>query len=136
MVITPKYMLDTNICIYLMKHTPPSVVQRFSQCFVGEVVMSAITWAELQRGLNIHQLAETFQQLAALIHIVPFDAAAGEVFGKLMQTGKHKASFDTLIASHAISLGLILVSNNEKDFSQFDLTVENWVSGSLKSLSD
>lgn len=126
MVIVPKYMLDTNICIYLMKNTPPSVVQKFSECFVGEVVMSAITWAELQRGLNVHQSAETFQKLSSLIKILPFDDKAGEVFGKLMQTGKHKANFDTLIASHAIALNLILVSNNEKDFTDFDLTVENW----------
>lgn len=128
MVIAPKYMLDTNICIYLMKHTPPSVVERFSQCFVGEVVMSAITWAELQRGLNIHQSKSAFDKLSAVIKILPFDDKAGEVFGKLMQTGKHKASFDTLIASHVISQGLILVSNNEKDFAGFELVVENWVS--------
>ncbi len=128
MVIAPKYMLDTNICIYLMKHTPPSVVERFSQCFVGEVVMSAITWAELQRGLTIHQSKEAFDKLSAAIKILPFDDKAGEMFGRLMQSGKHKASFDTLIASHAMSLGLVLVSNNEKDFAEFELVVENWVS--------
>lgn len=128
MVIAPKYMLDTNICIYLMKHTPPSVVERFGQYFVGEVVMSAITWAELQRNLTIHQSKEAFDKLSAIIKILPFDDKAGEMFGRLMQTGKHKASFDTLIASHAISLGLVLVSNNEKDFAGFELAVENWVS--------
>jgi tRNA(fMet)-specific endonuclease VapC len=49
--MTPKFMLDTNICIYLMKHNPPEVVQRFEQCYVGEVVMSAITLAELEFGV-------------------------------------------------------------------------------------
>ncbi|MDO4224152.1 MAG: type II toxin-antitoxin system VapC family toxin [Acinetobacter sp.] len=127
MVIQPKYMLDTNICIYLMKHTPPSVIQRFKACFAGEVVMSAITWAELQRGLNIHQSQQVFDELARLIKIIPFDDKAGAMFGKVMQTKQFKANFDTLIASHAMALNLILVTNNEQDFSQFDLTVENWV---------
>jgi tRNA(fMet)-specific endonuclease VapC len=50
----PKYMLDTNICIYLMKHQPEEVKVRFDQCFVGEVVISAITLAELEYGVNSH----------------------------------------------------------------------------------
>lgn len=49
--MTPKYMLDTNICIYLMKHQPPEVRARFVECFVGEVVISAITLAELEFGV-------------------------------------------------------------------------------------
>ncbi|UNU73357.1 type II toxin-antitoxin system VapC family toxin [Moraxella nasovis] len=112
-----------------MKHTPPSVVEHFSRCFVGEVAISAITWAELQRGLNIHQSQSIFDRLQSMITILPFDDKAAVIFGKIMQSKKHKASFDTLIASHAISQNLTLVTNNERDFEGFDLAVENWVSG-------
>ena len=129
MIITnmpPKYMLDTNTCIYFMKYMPMSVVERFKRCFVGEIVISAITWAELQRGLDIYQSQADFDRLAGAINILPFDAKAGEMFGKMMQTGKSKASYDTLIACHALSLGLTVVTNNLKDFQDFGLTVENW----------
>lgn len=124
--MSPKYMLDTNICIFLMKNTPKAVVERFSQHFVGEIVMSAITWAELQRGLGIYQSQADFDKLSAVIKVVPFDDKAGEMFGKMMQTGKFKACFDTLIACHALSLGLTIVTNNVDDFEGFGLVVEDW----------
>lgn len=126
MKMPAKYMLDTNMCIYFMKYMPVSVVKRFEQCFVGEIAISAITWGELQRGLGVHQSQKDFDRLAQAIDILPFDVKAGEMFGKMMQTGKFKASYDTLIASHALSLDLIIVTNNETDFKNFGLTVENW----------
>lgn len=139
----PKYMLDTNICIYLMKSQPVRVVQKFSQCHVGEVVISAITWAELLRGLNRYQSQQQFDALSALITIVPFDANAAREFAQIMHNlnnqhtrlsttqsknpPKIKASFDTLIAAHAKALNVTLVSNNVADFMQYDVKVENWL---------
>ena len=122
-----KYMLDTNICIYLLKHQPPQVVEHFRNCQVGDVVISSITWGELMRGLNIYQTQADFDRLLAFIQVMPWDRHAGETFGRIMQKIPHKANFDTLIASHAQALGLILVTNNETDFLKFNLRVENWV---------
>ncbi len=124
-------MLDTNICIYLMKHQPQSVIERFSQCQIGEVAVSAITWAELLRGLYTHQTKAQFDVLERLLLILPFDIKASEKFGEVMRTKQVKANFDTLIASHALAENLIIVTNNEADFkpfaTHFNLTVENWV---------
>lgn len=122
-----KYMLDTNICIYLLRHQPPEVIAKFQSLNVGDVVMSSITWAELLRGCDVYEPKSAFDKLKALIPILPFDEKASEMFGKILQTYPHKTKFDTLIASHAKSLDLILVSNNIDDFKRFDLKLENWV---------
>lgn len=127
MVIQPKYLLDTNMCIYLMRGVPVHVLNHFKNKLIGEVTISAITWAELQRGLNVHQSKAIFDKLEALLSILPFDSQAGVKFGELMRTKKYKANFDTLIASHALALDLILVTNNEKDFAHFEeLKIQNW----------
>ncbi|MFB6348788.1 type II toxin-antitoxin system VapC family toxin [Moraxella sp. ZJ142] len=122
-----KYLLDTNICIYLLKHQPKSVLERFASCQVGEVGISAITWAELLRGLDKYEPKAEFARLRALIGVLPFDEKCAMCFGEYMQTANHKPSFDTLIACHAKAHGLILVTNNAKDFERYDIHVENWV---------
>ncbi len=131
----PRYMLDTNICIYLMKHQPPQVRERFAQCFVGDVVISAITHAELAygvacsgdaRGRNERALAGLLED----IPVAPFDADAAQAYGPLRAAyrARNKDALDKLIASHALSLGVTLVTNNEADFRHYDqLKVENWV---------
>jgi tRNA(fMet)-specific endonuclease VapC len=131
----PRYMLDTNICIYLMKHQPPQVRARFAQCFVGDVVISAVTHAELAYGVACsgEAQARNEQALAALLEDIPvasFDAQAARAYGPLRAANRerHKDALDKLIASHAISLGATLVTNNEADFRHYaGLTVENWV---------
>lgn len=122
-----KYMLDTNICIYLLKHNPPKVLEKFRQCQVGDVVISAITWAELLRGCDVFEPKSAFDKLKALIPIVPFDEKASMAFANLLKTYPHKPKFDSLIAAHAKSLDLILITNNVDDFIKFNLEVENWV---------
>ena len=69
----PRYMLDTNICIYLMKHQPPEVAERFAQCYVGDVVISAITQAELEYGVACSgtQRARNRKALDAFLQEVP-----------------------------------------------------------------
>lgn len=129
-----RYMLDTNICIYLMKNQPEQVARRFAECYVGDVVMSAITYAELEYGVSISDLqAKRRSDLNALIQdipVVPFDAAAGVAYGPLRHATRNsqKDHLDKLIASHAISLDLVLVTNNVRDFIKYPgLKVENWL---------
>lgn len=132
----PKYMLDTNICIYLMKHQPQQVKARFEQCFVGEVVISAITLAELEFGVvcsgaaasNNRRMLDSF---TADVPVVPFDALAASAYGpaRLANRDRSRDALDKLIAAHAIALDVTLVTNNEADFAVYPgLALENWVS--------
>lgn len=131
----PKFMLDTNICIYLMKHQPPQVRARFAECFVGDVVISAITLAELEFGIACLGESQARNQAAldALLEdllVAPFEARAARAYGPLRAANRerNKDALDKLIASHALSLGLTLVTNNEADFRGFSgLVVENWI---------
>ncbi|MEI6707275.1 MAG: PIN domain-containing protein [Methylococcales bacterium] len=68
-----KYMLDTNICIYLMNEQPEAVIAKFRQCRKGEVVISSITWAELSCGLNIHNDEAQFEAILNAIKVMPFE---------------------------------------------------------------
>ena len=131
----PRYMLDTNICIYLMKHQPPQVRARFAECFVGDVVISAITLAELEFGVACSGDARGMSQ-AALdrlledILVAPFEARAARAYGPVRAVNRErkKGALDKLIASHALSLGVTLVTNNEADFRGFTgLVIENWI---------
>lgn len=131
----PRYMLDTNICIYLMKHQPAQVRARFAECFVGDVVISAITLAELEFGVACsgEGSAQNEALLASLLEdilVAPFEGVAARAYGPLRAANRerNKDALDKLIAAHAISLGAILVTNNEADFCSYDgLVVENWV---------
>ena len=122
-----RYLLDTNICIYLLKHQPQSVIERFASCKIGDVAISAITWAELTRGMDKYETKAEFDRLRALIEVLPFDEPSALCFGEYMQTASHKANFDTLIACHAKAHGLTLVTNNVKDFERYSINIENWV---------
>jgi tRNA(fMet)-specific endonuclease VapC len=130
----PRYMLDTNICIYLMKTQPEQVAKRFAACFVGDVVMSAITFAELEFGVAVSpNRARERRNLAALaedILVVPFDTAAASAYGPVHEATRErkKDHLDKLIAAHALSLDVVLVTNNERDFAAYPrLRVENWL---------
>lgn len=130
----PRYMLDTNMCIYLMKNQPEAVGQRFAQCHVGDVVMSAITYAELAYGVAVCANPEREQaNLMALIEDIPvvaFDALAGMTYGpiRLATRENRKDALDKLIAAHAVAVGAILVTNNIKDFARYPgVVTENWL---------
>jgi tRNA(fMet)-specific endonuclease VapC len=131
----PKYMLDTNICIYLMKHQPPQVQARFSECYVGDVVISAVTLAELEFGVVCSGEAAAHNQsllnsLLDDLKVAPFEAHAARAYGPLRAANRarNKDALDKLIAAHALSLDVVLVTNNESDFSDFSgLKIENWV---------
>jgi len=129
-------MLDTNICIYLIKHQPPEVRQRFEVCFIGDIVISAITLAELEYGIAcsppdtqaINQLA--LEGLLEDLVVAPFDKLAARAYGpvRLANKVRQRDALDKLIASHAIAMNVTLVTNNEADFANYqNLKLENWV---------
>lgn len=130
----PRYMLDTNICIYLMKHHPPSVVRRFAACYVGDVVMSAITYAELAFGVLACPNPDVESaKLAALIEdipVLPFDQLAAHAYAPLRFATREsrKDALDKLIGAHAKALEVVLVTNNERDFAKYPgVVTENWL---------
>lgn len=133
-----KRLLDTNICIYLIKQKPPQVLQSFKQFSVGDVAVSAITVAELSFG--VFKSTQRSQNEAALskflapLFIVPFDAGAAQIYGKiraqLESQGTPIGALDLLIAAQALHRNVPVVTNNTKEFNQVPgLEVENWVSG-------
>ena len=129
-----RYMLDTNICIYLIKRHPPQVVRRLEALTQGSTVMSVVTYAELRAGLemqtsNREQDERVLNVLTQRIPVLPLDKNAAESYGLLRAAVRERSrdAMDRLIAAHAVSVGLTLVTNNEADFKDYPgLRVENW----------
>ena len=128
-----RYMLDTNICIYLMRSRSKTLDAHFAQLHVGEACMSSITFAELRVG--IEQSANRATDEAALgalledLVVAPFDSEAAVSYGVLRAAvpSRQRNAMDRLIAAHAVSLSATLVTNNEQDFSVYPgLRVEKW----------
>lgn len=129
-----RYMLDTNMCIYLMKNQPEQVARRFAACSVGDVVMSAITYAELQYGVAVARdparESRNLQDLVTLIPVLPFDMAAGIAYGPVRMATRERRTdhLDKLIAAQAIAAEVVLVTNNVRDFAAYPgLALENWL---------
>ena len=131
-----RYLVDTNICIYVIRRRPPQVLARFQRCAVGDIGLSTVTLAELQYGVAKSAFPERNQQaLAAFtlpLEILPFDAPAAAAYGPIRATlerqGTPIGAMDLLIAAHAVSLDVILVTNNVREFGRVPgLQVENWV---------
>ena len=128
------YMLDTHICIYIIKSHPPQVLRRLEALMQGSTVMSVVTYAELRAGLEMQTStrAQDERALALLtqrIPVLPFDEAAAERYGLLCAAVRERSrnAMDRLIAAHAVSVGITLVTNNEADFKDYPgLMVENW----------
>ncbi len=128
-------MLDTNICIYVIKRDPRQVIERFRSFAVGEIGISVITLAELQYGASKSSQPrrnhEALQQFVSPLLVADFDRRASGVYAelrpKLERRGRPIGAMDLLIAAHALSLGVPLVTNNEKEFRRVaGLVVENW----------
>lgn len=131
-----KVMLDTNICIYIIKQSPYSVLQRFSSFQVGDIGISTITLAELEygaeRSAQPKKNREALEEFISALEVAPFDRQATEAYGRIRATleskGRPIGAMDLLIAAHALSLGVQLVTNNEREFKQVPgLRVTNWV---------
>ena len=129
-------MLDTNICIYIIKNKPKSVMEKFKQYDIGDISLSSITVSELYYGAYKSQYIE--KNLLALEHflqpfnIVEYDLKASIEYGQIRATLERRGNIigglDMQIAAHARSLDMTLVTNNTKKFIRVDdLILDNWV---------
>jgi tRNA(fMet)-specific endonuclease VapC len=131
----PRYLLDTNICIYIRQKRPEEVLRRFRKLRPGEAVLSVITYGELLYGAaKSEQRVRATEQLHELVSVLPalsLPEAAAEAYGtiraELELNGEMIGNNDLWIAAHALAAGLILVTNNEKEFRRLRrLKVQNW----------
>jgi tRNA(fMet)-specific endonuclease VapC len=130
-----KYLLDTNTCIYVINKKPPSAVARIRSKQAEEIAVSTVTIAELEYG--VYRSRKTDQNRIALLEflvplvILDFDhgaaAVCGSIRASLESRGTPIGPMDLLIAAQAMSQGLVLVTNNQREFSRVDgLELENW----------
>jgi len=131
----PRYLLDTNICIYIRQKRPEEVLRRFRKLRPGEAALSVITYGELLYGAaKSEQRVRAIEQLHELVSVLPalsLPEAAAEAYGtiraELELNGEMIGNNDLWIAAHALAAGLILVTNNEKEFRRVRrLKVQNW----------
>ena len=131
-----KYLLETNICIYLIKKKPVTVIDRFNEHSIGDIGVSSITVAELffgaQKSQHRKQNQTALMQFISPLIIAEFDTDAAISYGKIRAElelkGTPIGSMDTLIAGHALSLDVTLVTNNEREFCRVSgLNIDNWV---------
>jgi len=133
--MNPRFLLDTNICIYIRRRRPPEILRRFRRLEVGEAAISVVTFGELiygaekseQRDAAMRQLEE----LASLLPVLPLPVDAGRSYGALraeLETdGRVIGNNDLWIAAHAKVAKLILVTNNEREFRRVSgLKIQNW----------
>ncbi len=130
-----RYLLDTNICIYIRKTKPPAVLQRFRSLQRGEAALSVITYGELLYGAEKSAFrSPAFEQLRELVEwlpALPLPAAAANTYGTiradLAAKGQMIGNNDLWIAAHAVAANMILVTNNEGEFSRIaSLRLQNW----------
>jgi tRNA(fMet)-specific endonuclease VapC len=130
-----RFLLDTNICIYIRRRRPPAVLARFRQLKPGEAVLSVITYGELAYGAEKSQFRERahrqLAELAGLLPVLELPSRAGEFYGSiraaLAAEGGMIGNSDLWIAAHAKAAGLVLVTNNEREFRRIDgLEIQNW----------
>ena len=130
-----RYMLDTNICIYVIKHKPEKVFRKLQTIHPEDVCISSVTYAELVHGVEKSIAVEknrlALSMLLANMEILDFDAVAANCYGKIRADLEKKGTpigpLDMMIAGHAQSLGYTIVTNNVKEFSRVAaLKIENW----------
>jgi tRNA(fMet)-specific endonuclease VapC len=133
-----KYLIDTNICIYIINHYPAKVVDKFKQFELGDIGISTISVSELQYGVSKSAHRERnqlrLQEFLTPLEICAYDATAALVYGDIRQnlesSGKLIGPLDMLIAAHALGHDWTLITNNENEFKRVEgLKVENWVMG-------
>lgn len=130
-----KYMLDTNICIYIIKQHPDKVLKKFMALSVGDVCISAVTLAELMYGVHKSQHQKknktALSEFLSPLDIMPFNEEVTDHYGRIRSYLENKGipigPLDMMIAAHAQCLGATLVTNNKKEFIRVpDLNIEDW----------
>jgi tRNA(fMet)-specific endonuclease VapC len=131
-----KYLLDTNICIYIIKPQPPQVFARFQSLALGEVGISSITLAELEYGVQQSQAQQknkpALEEFILPLVVIPFDKVAASYYGDLRASLERQGTpigpLDLMIAAHALSLKTTLVTPKVREFARVaQLKIENWV---------
>lgn len=129
-----RYMLDTDICIYAMKQRPDALAQRFDEVS-DQLSISTVTAGELiygaEKSARVAANLQAIEAFLARLEVLPFDAKAAahfaQVRAELERAGRPIGAYDLMIGGHARSQGLVLVTNNEREFSRIPgLRVENW----------
>ena len=127
-----KYMLDTNICMYAILGGDAHLDGRLDDCQTGDLVLSAVTLGELEAGFaksgDADSARRTAAPILASVSVLSFDEDAARAFGQIQAAAPPKrGAYDRQIAAHALSLGVVVVTNNEKDFDGIPgLEVEKW----------
>lgn len=130
-----KLLLDTNICIYIIKQKPANVLERFLEYQIGDIGISSVTLSELRYGVakSAHRdkNAKALDEFIIPLEVVSYDEAAAHVYGdiraSLEKAGMPIGSMDMLIAAHAVSLGIPLVTNNAREFLRIpSLNLIDW----------
>lgn len=131
-----RFLLDTNICIYIQRQRPGEVLARFQKLKPGDAAISVITWGELLYGAERSQqrkkAVEVLGEFKSLVPVLPMPENAGAAYGAiratLESTGKLIGNNDLWIAAHAKAAGLAVITNNEKEFQRVPgLKILNWV---------
>lgn len=122
----PVFLLDTNICIYVLRDRSSPPAERLAACPQGSVAVSTITLAELLRGLqpNDTELGPAIEEMLRAVALLAFDEAAARAY---VGIPFKRGTFDRLIAAQALARDLVVVTNNERDFADVQgLRIENW----------
>jgi len=132
-----KWMLDTNICIAIIRRRPEAALRRLRGKAIGQVGISSLTLAELQYGAARSRepaaARDALVEFVLALEVAPFDDAAAAIYGdvraQLESRGQPIGPIDTLIAAHALTLDTVLVTNNLREFRRVrGLVVEDWLS--------
>ena len=134
-----KVMLDTNICIAIIRRRPPQILRRFSDYSIGDVGISWATLAELEFGVaksqHVTQNKAALEEFLLPLEVASFDREVAVVYGKLRaaleRKGTRIGAMDTLIGAQALAMGVTLVTNNVREFSRIaGLNVVDWLATS------
>ena len=120
-----RYLIDANIAIYAMVENGTPLIRRIEDCAPGDIAISAISFAEVALGAQLGKPPppDVLAAFMAAIPLVPFDGAAARVYGRL----PYQKGYDRLLAAHALSLDVTIITNNEADFADVPgLKIENW----------
>jgi tRNA(fMet)-specific endonuclease VapC len=134
--MSARFLLDTNICIYWRQKRPPQVIERFRKLQPGEAVLSVVTYGELvygvERSAQRVRAQEALSRMISLLPVLPLPEDAGVAYGEIRAAleaqGRMIGGNDLWIAAHAKASGLVLVTNNEREFRRVPgLKIQNWV---------
>jgi tRNA(fMet)-specific endonuclease VapC len=132
-----RFLLDTNICIYIQRQRPANVLTRFQKLEAGDAAISVITWGELlygaEKSKQRRKALELLAEFKTFVPVLPIPETAGNTYGIIRATlesqGQSIGNNDLWIAAHAKAAGLTVVTNNEREFRRIaGLKVQNWIS--------